>query len=309
MKKIASLLLLPLLLAACGTQSAPQTLNVGTYQGPSLAPVADYFTSFENQVQGDLSDLGMTGDLAQQAIAPKSYLNVLKVSDSSARAYIKNTYPAATSCSVNWGDGSSSSALTPTPSTTSSEKQDHTYAESGTYTIKLICGADVKTSQFTAVVVSSLNLFDDFVSNGWFYEGGAMNAEIVQPPFPFMTKGFTFNSGFSFMVRNGAGVAPGRISAILHSFEGGSSTISATNGSTFEVKSMTAGAAYAGVIVTAYDSSNAVIGSTTFTNLTNNLVPVEARTLNWKNVQIMKVTSLDGSWSYLDLDDMEAKIN
>ncbi|RJF74500.1 hypothetical protein D3875_04260 [Deinococcus cavernae] len=146
-----ALLLLPLLLAACGAQPTPAPRTATAV--PDTARL-----NFEAKVQADLQALGLAGNLSAQAVAPKAYLNVLKLSDDTVRAYFKTSYAAPTTCALDWGDGSVSSVVTPTPSTKSIDTADHPYSASGTYTIKLTCGTDVKTASFSAVVVKEITL-------------------------------------------------------------------------------------------------------------------------------------------------------
>ncbi|MVN89015.1 hypothetical protein GO986_19940 [Deinococcus sp. HMF7620] len=310
MKKIASVLLLPLLLAACGTSSAPQSADHSLLGGAPVAAGQDYVQAFEAKVQSDLKALGLDGDLSAQAVAPKSYLNVLRMSDSTARAYIKTTYPAETGCTVDWGDSSTTGAATPTPTNIASEQQNHEYQESGTYAIKLTCGTDVKTVNFTATVITALDLFDTYsgplsytypTSTGNFRYDGLGSA-------PYLEKGFNFVSEANFMMKFGGGLPTNHTSLLIRfNGPGSNGTINATNNATFNLKTLTANALFWDAKITAYDSSNIEIGSSTFSNRSELVAPVETRVLNWNNVKYIKVTG--GGFGYLNLDDMSATIN
>ncbi|GGM21811.1 hypothetical protein GCM10010841_32080 [Deinococcus aerophilus] len=261
----------------------------------------DYVTAFETGVARDLVALGLNGDLSGQGIAPKSYLNVLKINDSSARIYVKSTYPVDTGCTVDWGDGSSTAVVTPTPASVGLEKQDHTYSQSGSYTIILTCGRDVKKMIFKATAaMNSLGLFDDYVGNFYKHGGG----EEGGAPNPFITKGFTFKSSSNYVERNGWGLPPNHIGLVLSC--GPENSFATENGSTFTLNSISAGTIWGDFIqITGYDGANQIIGTATFTNNGTNLEPIETRTLNWKNVS--RVVCSGGS--YFHVDDMDASID
>ncbi|MGM9322205.1 PKD domain-containing protein [Deinococcus aquaticus] len=308
MKKIA--LLLPLILAACGTQTAPQQTAHSAAGSMQTGNGTEYVAAFEAKVQNDLANLGLAGDLtAQVVVAGKSYLNVLKVNDSTARAYIKTTYPSSTGCTVDWGDGSVTAAQTPTPNNISTEQQNHVYASSGTYTIKLTCGTDIKISSFKAVVADvEFNLFDNLEVDYIFNDGG-FNYGPAGLLFPLIESGFKFESGRPFLLKNGV-LPSGHKSIVLHVNQGGPGRISAANGSTFGIKSITAGIWYAygdNVMLSAYDVNGALIASSQFANDGSLGQPLETRQLNWSGVKYLEITG--GYWGYLNVDDMVATIN
>lgn len=304
MKITAPLLLLPLLLAACGTQSvtpAATSTNALVAPGQTMSAGPTYVQAFEAGVQRDLTALGLSGSISAQATAPKSYLNVLKVNETTARAYMKTTYPAETGCALDWGDGTATATIT-TPSVVATDKVDHTYTQSGTYTVKLTCGTDIKTSIFTAIVpVTDLNLFDEFTSTAWFTEGPA-KAEFASVANTYSTQGFDFLSGHSFMTRK-AGLISGHNAIILQCV----GTVQTTSGALFDVKTLTGGSVLQSTTVTAYGADNTVIGSTVFSNEHYYAgAPAETRTLNWKNVKTIKNTC--AGYGYLLIDDMSATI-
>ncbi|KQQ97732.1 hypothetical protein [Deinococcus sp. Leaf326] len=305
MKITAPLLLLPLLLAACGTQNAAPAAthaNALVAPGQTTATGSTYVEAFEASVQRDLMALGLSGSISAQATAPKSYLNVLKVNESTARAYMKTTYPTTTGCALDWGDNTASTKIT-TPSVVATDQADHTYTQSGTYTVKLTCGTDIKTSTFAAVVpVTDLNLFDDFTSTAWFTEGAA-KAEFATLPTTYSTQGFKFLSSSNYMTRK-AGLISGH-NAIIISCVG---TVQATSGALFDVKTLTGSSVLQNTTVTAYGADNTVIGSTVFSNEHYYAgAPAETRTLNWKNVKRIENTC-NGGYGYLLIDDMSATI-
>lgn len=311
MKKIASLLLLPLLLAACGTQNAPQQTAHSPANGMQAGSGNEYVAAFEAKVQNDLEALGLAGDLTSQVVvAGKSYLNVLKVNDSTARAYIKTTYPSSTGCTVDWGDGSVTTAQTPTPTNVSTEQQNHVYASSGTYVVKLICGTDIKISSFKAVVATvQLNLFDNLEVGNDYSSSFGFSWISMQSLFPLIEKGFKFESGRPFLLKDGV-LPSGHKSIALHIGEGGPGRISAANGSTFDLKSITAGAwimRNVNVVLSAYDVNGALIASSQFANDGALGQPLETRQLNWSGVKYLEITG--GEWGYLNVDDMSATIN
>ncbi|MVN89461.1 hypothetical protein GO986_22255 [Deinococcus sp. HMF7620] len=307
MKRFA--LLLPLLLAACGTTSAPQ-LNAQ----PSIAGV-DYVASFEATVLRDLQNLGLTSDLSAQAVASKSYLNVLKLTDSSARAYVKTTYPAATACTVNWGDGKTESVLTPTPADVSTEKKDHSYTSSGTFTITLTCGTDVKTAAFTAVipVPASRNLFDSLTFQ---YRSGYSNTF-----YQYLGRTVTTDLGLRletsdnnhYLVENNASgfkVFPDGHKAIAGYLTAGPMRIRTENGNTFNVASISAGnwESAEPTTLTAYGVSGNVIGTTTFSNSAANQQPVATNTVTWNNVSYISIAGTN-QYKHFFVDDLGFTIN
>lgn len=310
MKRIAPLLLLPLLLAACGQPSTPSAASSSSALPSSVmtgtASAAD-IARFETGVERDLAALGLSGQLTAQAAAPKSYLNVLKVNDSSARAYLKTTFPTATGCTLDWGDSSTQSINT--PSTVATDQQNHTYAQSGTYTIKLTCGTDVKISSFHATVVSS-GLFDSYVGEFYFNRGGeesgAAGSYYDGQGFNYNEQGFKFTGdSHLYMVRNGWGLPQGHTGiSIPCANEGGS--FKTINGDLFNIISISAGSIYgANIQITGYDSAGRIIAATSFTNNSSAGQPIETRTLGWNNVGKV-VCNGNG---YLHLDDMAATIN
>lgn len=309
MKKIASLLLLPLLLAACGTQNTPQQIAHSPANGMQTGSGNEYVAAFEAKVQNDLETLGLAGDLTSQGVvAGKSYLNVLKVNDSTARAYIKTTYPSSTGCTVDWGDGSVTTAQTPTPTNVSTEQQNHVYASSGTYAVKLICGTDIKISSFKAIVAAvKLNLFDNLKhsssignSAGFIYNNAAAS-------FPLIEKGFKFESNNSWLLSGGV-LPSGHKGIAFYGSVGSLSRISAANNSTFDIESITAGRWYSNgsaIILSAYDVNDALIASSPFENDGTLGNPLETRQLNWSRVKYLKISGV----GYLNIDDMVATIN
>lgn len=303
MKKIASLLLLPLLLAACGTQNAPQQIAHSSTNGMRGGDGTEYVAAFEAKVQNDLVNLGMAGDLtAQLATLGKSYLNVLKVNESTARAYMKTTYPTAAACTLNWGDGSAPVTIT-TPSVVATDKADHTYTQSGTYTIRLTCGTDIKTSAFTAIVpVTNRNLFDDFTSDAW---SQGQHEEVGIGGNTYSTQGFDFRSSRSYMIRKGT-LAPGHIGIILIC----DGSVRATSGALFDVKTLTGNSFINDMKATAYGADGNIIGSTVFSNeFYYKGMPTETQTLNWRNVKDIRITCHNNNFAYLLIDDMSATIH
>ena len=292
MKITAPLLLLPLLLAACGTQSAtPITSNTTTSTASSATLAA-----FEAGVQRDLEALGLAGTLSAQATAPKSYLNVLKVSDTTARAYMKTTYPAATGCTLDWGDGTATATIM-TPSVVATDKADHTYTQSGTYTVKLTCGADVKSMSFTALIAQTdLNLMEDYTG---FANNTGSNAAI-QLDDSYITKGFKFTSTITYAAK-GLGNPPGHIGILLNTMEDEVGRIETSNGALFNIYSMTANAIFNGrgdIKITAYDKNGGEIGNYTFY-----YGDATKQTLNWGNVKYIeaRLENYAGGNNYLNL--------
>lgn len=308
------LLLLPLLLAACSTSNTP-TASAGP-QAPKGTTVTltqpAFVTDFEAQVQRDLQSLGLTGDLSSQAaVAPRSYLNVMKVTDSTARAYFKTSYPAATGCTLDWGDGTATAPVTtPTPSTLTVDTDTHAYAASGTYTIKLTCGTDVKKASFTAVAsVGNIN-FEDIdvpsyttllLSGQYDYKGfrfSAQNMEII----PNI---FTGNSRWN--------LAGGKTGFWGHK----DMNVTAVSGETFNLKSMRLvswcwqGDCSASS-VTAYDSNNQIIGSAYIGAAHTNGAYVLINP-NWSNVARLHFSApyayyTQGTYG-MAIDDMDVTLN
>ena len=300
MKITAPLLLLPLLLAACGTQSATPAPQSSLLGNSARATGPTYVEAFEAGVQRDLTALGLSGSISAQATAPKSYLNVLKVSDTTARAYMKTTYPAETGCTLDWGDGTVAATIT-TPSVVATDKADHIYTQSGTYTIKLTCGTDIKTSTFTAVVpLNNLDLFKDFTSNSWYFtyylEGGGHDEVYTNV---YKTKGFVFPAAW--MVRPSVEKTPNaRIIRCGNEF-------STESGSVFDVDAMTAGTLYnANVAITAYGASGNVVGVASYSNDFDRQAPLETRNFKWKSVK--RISASCSGLGYFVLQDMAAKI-
>ncbi|MBZ9752556.1 hypothetical protein K7W42_17035 [Deinococcus sp. HMF7604] len=308
MKKIASVLLLPLLLAACGTSSAPQSADHSLLRGAPVAAGQNYVQAFEAKVQSDLKALGLDSDLSAQAVAPKSYLNVLRMSDSTARAYIKTTYPAETGCTVNWGDSSVEGATTPTPTNVSSQQLSHTYGQSGTYAIKLSCGADVKTMNFVATVQSNMDLFDAYPYQNVYQCCGFEYTYMGNSN--YQEGGLKFSSPYLYIMQSGGGLPNGHKALFMYHYNGAETNFSAANGSVFDLNSITANTLFeGGSKLTAYDANNNVVGTTTFTNMAQYQSPVETRTLNWKNVKYVKVSTVVDYYSdYLNIDDMSVTI-
>ncbi|RJF74501.1 hypothetical protein D3875_04265 [Deinococcus cavernae] len=266
---------------------------------------ANYRATFEAKVQADLQALGLAENLSAQATAPKAYLNVLKLSDSSARAYFKTTFPSTTTCTLNWGDGSVAGVTTPTPAGVSIQTADHSYSASGTYSITLTCGASVQTMSFSAVVPVAANVtFEDYGQgdgNPPLVDRGNINGLTniwTGVPGPLNYQNLTF-TGTLFMVKGSYYSVPNHIALMLCS--GGQ--FSLTNGATFAVKSIN-GASYLGQpgVLTAYDASNNVIGTTTFNNDTEGTqAPYETHLLNWQGVAKVKMS---GSAMCVGIDDM-----
>ena len=306
MKITAPLLLLPLLLAACGTQSAtPMATGPSTAQGRTVRVGPTYVEAFEAGVQRDLTALGLSGSLSAQATAPKSYLNVLKVSDTTARAYMKTTYPAATGCALDWGDGTAISTIT-TPSVVATDKADHTYTQSGTYTVKLTCGSDVKTSTFLAVVpIKNLGLFETYAERSWvrdnqYYDCSYTENEVKDKDFLFVSYANYF------MRRNTINNSP--ISLLLYTYGSGdqNSYFKPANGALFNLNSITASGYYSAATITGYDVNGQVVGSIKFDNIATEGAPLITETPNWKNLSVIRVTS--DNFAYLNLDDISATI-
>ncbi|GGM16769.1 hypothetical protein [Deinococcus aerophilus] len=281
MNKLTSLLGLCLLLVACGqSPSAPTALYPDSASKPS-----SLVSNFETQVASDLQRLGLAGTLTEQNFAaPKSYLNVLKLSSSAARAYIKTTYPQNTPCSLDWGDGSSGTVMTPTPSTMNTQTQDHAYASGGTYAIKLTCGSNVKTVNFTAVVPASALDFEDLgpvVGQGGF--------EFVQSPYIY--KGIALE-GPSLVIDNSIYLPQGHTGFCLCD----DVTIRKADNSAFTFKSITVASSGNEVTLTGFGSNDQVIGQVTFNNQTSAYVTLMP---NWAGVT--RVVSTGGVWWMDDL--------
>ncbi|GAA5436075.1 hypothetical protein Daqu01_01188 [Deinococcus aquaticus] len=282
MKKLSFLLGVSIVLASCGqVPSAP----VSAYS-PDRLKISSFVTEFEARVQLDIQRLGLSSAVTSQIVsAPKSYLNVLKVTSSTARAYFKTTYPQSTPCSIEWGDGSISTVTTPTPSSLSNQTQNHEYVNSGTYAIRLICGNDIKTVNFTAVVSDSGIDFED-VGAGI----GVGNAAFVGSPYIY--KGFALGAP-TLVLDNSIYLPQGRTGIY---FSGGG-TIGKVDGSTFNLKSMTVASDGSPVTLTAIDNSDQVIGQITFSNTYNQGYATLA--LNWRGVK--RVTSSSPQWWMDDL--------
>ncbi len=306
MKITAPLLLLPLLLAACGTQSAtPTAAGPSTAQGRTVPVGPTYVEAFEAGVQRDLTALGLSGSLSAQATAPKSYLNVLKVNDMTARAYMKTTYPAATGCALDWGDGTAAATIM-TPSVVATDKADHTYTQSGTYTVKLTCGSDVKTSTFLAVVpISNLGLFETYSERNWGRDNEYYDFSDVEDM--FQDKGFSFVSYDNYLMRRNT-ISNSPISLLLLSYGPSyeNSYFKPANGALFNLNSITASGYYSAVTITGYDVNDQVVGSIKFDNIATEGAPLITATPNWKNLSVIRVTS--NEFAYLNLDDISATI-
>lgn len=308
------LLLLPLLLAACSTSNTP-TASAGA-QAPKGTTVTltqpAFVTAFEAQVQRDLQSLGLTGDLSSQAsVAPRSYLNVLKVTDSTARAYFKTSYPAATGCALDWGDGTATAPITtPTPSTLTVDTATHAYTASGTYAIKLTCGTDVKKTSFTAVAPVGLIDFEDI-------EVPADSPIYVYGQYDY--KGMRFSAQTMALLPNTPsqyaewGLIGGRNGFWGHK----DMDVTSVNGGTFNLKSMRLvswcwqGDCSASS-VTAYDSSNQVIGSASIGAMQTNGMYVVINP-NWSNVARLHFSApyaskFDGTYG-MAIDDMDVTLN
>ncbi|AFD27554.1 hypothetical protein [Deinococcus gobiensis] len=295
MKITAPLLLLPLLLAACGTQSVTPVASTPSTATTSVTDIA----AFEAGVQRDLAALGLTSTLSGQAVTPKSYLNVLKVSDTTARAYMKTTYPAATGCALDWGDGTAMSTIT-TPSVVATDKAEHTYNRSGTYTVKLTCGTDVKLMSFTALITQTdLNLMEDYT--GFANNTNSTAANRLEDS--YVTKGFKFTSTITYASK-GLGNPPGHIGILLNTMEDEFARIETSNGTLFNIYSMTANAIFkdrGDIKIVAYDKNGGEIGNYTYYygNATK-------YTLNWENVKYIEahLKNYAGGNNYLNIDDM-----
>ncbi|WP_082506017.1 hypothetical protein [Deinococcus sp. Leaf326] len=308
MKITAPLLLLPLLLAACGTQSATPTADASTYSavmGNSAKPSGPtYVQAFEAAFERELVAQGLSGVLSAQATTPKSALTVLKVSDTTARAYMKTTYPAATGCALDWGDGTATTTIT-TPSVVATDKADHTYTKSGTYTVKLTCGADIKTSTFAAVVpIQNLGLFETYSNRDWSRDNDYYDYSYAGAVYD---KGFSFISNSNYFMRQ-RGISNSPISLLLltYGLDNQNSYFKPTNGSLFNLNTITASGYYSSAIITGYDISGQVVGSVRFDNIATRGAPLLTQTLNWKKLSVVKVTS--EGFAYLNLDDISATI-
>ncbi|OLV18628.1 hypothetical protein [Deinococcus marmoris] len=306
MKRTAPLFLLPLLLAACG-QPSPPSVASGPAASNSAALPSSVMTGtasaadiarFEAGVERDLAALGMGGQLTAQGAAPKSYLNVLRVNDSSARAYLKTTFPTATGCTLDWGDSSTQSIST--PSTVATDKQDHTYAQSGAYTITLTCGTTVKTSSFQTTVVSSPNVM------GFFDEyAGSLGNSITEVGQSYIEKGFKFASPENYITNTIWSLPQGHGGLLMYCYQQESLTyFETTTGQLFDLQSITAGNLGAPVTIFGYDSLGGLIGSAEFTNATNYGAPFETRVLGWKNVARVTCSGDD----YLHIDDLDVSV-
>ncbi|OLV18629.1 hypothetical protein BOO71_0005221 [Deinococcus marmoris] len=255
---------------------------------------------FEAGVERDLAALGMGGQLTAQGAAPKSYLNVLRVNDSSARAYLKTTFPTATGCTLDWGDSGTQSINT--PSTVATDQQNHTYTQSGAYTITLTCGTNVKTSSFQATVVSSPNVM------GFFDEYAAgMQWNGYQPVDGIYTeKGFKFSAPEIYITNNIWSLPQGHGGLLMACYQQESLTyFETTTGQLFDLQSITAGNLGAPVTIFGYDSLGGLIGSAEFTNATNYGAPFETRVLGWKNVARVTCSGDD----YLHIDDLDVSVH
>lgn len=307
MKKIASLLLLPLLLAACGTQNAPQQIAHSPANGMQTGSGNEYVAAFETKVQNDLETLGLGGGLTSQGVvAGRSYLNVLKVNDSTARAYMKTTYPSSTGCTLDWGDGTATSPVT-TPSTVSIDKVNHTYTKSGTYTIKLTCGVNVKTSKFTAAVSNiQLGLFDE-LEGSFSGSTGPGDYEIVELDESSVSdKGFTFERGYGASLYKGHPLGENRKGILFSDFFGAPATkIMRSDGLTFNLKSITAlPFSKFSVFLEAYDINDNLIADEEFIRSGDSL---ETRYLDWNNIKYIKIRNY--YFSQFLIDDMSVTIN
>lgn len=276
MKKVASLLSLPLLLAACGQVASTPT---STYASTSAKP-STYINDFESKVAFDLQALDLNGVVTSQASAtPKSYLNVLRLSDSSARAYIKTTYGSNTPCTLDWGDGQSSAVMTPTPTNLNAQTLSHEYTQSGAYVVKLTCADNVKSVGFTATVPQSILDFEDLqpiVGNGGFLFVSS----------PYLYQGMAFE-GSSIVIDNGIYLPQGHTGLCICA----PITMRKADNSAFSLKSVTVASSGQPVTLTAYNANNDVVGQTTFSNSTSSYATL---TLNWANVT--RVVSSDSSW-------------
>lgn len=306
------LLLLPLLLAACGTSNTP-TASAGP-QAPKGTTVTltqpAFVTDFEAQVQRDLQILGLTGDLSSQAtVAPRSYLNVLKVTDSTARAYFKTSYPAATGCALDWGDGTATAPVTtPTPSTLTVDTATHAYAASGTYTIKLTCGTDVKKASFTAVVSGGLIDFEDIEVPTY---------EPIRVGQTYSYKGFAFTAAAIELIPNMLNGSWNLLGGRVGLWGAYNMQVSPQNGGTFNLKSMRVvswcwddPANCAPGYVNAYDGNNALIGSVAVSAVQTQGSYVLISP-NWTNVARIELnTPYQTNPTYgMAIDDMDVTLN
>jgi hypothetical protein len=144
MKKIVKLLILSTLLAGCSS---------------NINPIDQSETLLSSQA----ADSGFS-------------LSVLSIGPSSFTATVKTPYPAATLCTLDWGDGSFSKIATPT----SAGIYNHNYSLSGNKTVvfkciarKLVLGVqkiDISTDNiidFENPVVFDGQSFETFTSNGY----------------------------------------------------------------------------------------------------------------------------------------------
>ncbi|AZI44140.1 hypothetical protein EHF33_14640 [Deinococcus psychrotolerans] len=155
MKKYVAFAFLTLSLAACGQQAvqpAAQLSAIPIGQGGQTYSTTS--EALEAQVMADLNRRGFGDTLSAQGLAPQVYLNVLPVptSDDSVRAYVKSSFTSPVTCSVTWGDGSTSTSVA-SPTVGRIETKDHAYATFGTYTITTTCvnGATVVGTQSVTV--------------------------------------------------------------------------------------------------------------------------------------------------------------
>lgn len=142
MKTYAALALLSLTLAACSQQATPAAQNASSLVGTAAQgqAFANTQAAQDAQINAELKALGLDGGVSAQAVTPQVYLNVLPVptSSDSVRAYVKSTFTSPVTCSVTWGDGSTSTSVA-SPTVGRIETKDHAYTTFGTYTITVSC--------------------------------------------------------------------------------------------------------------------------------------------------------------------------
>ncbi|AZI44139.1 hypothetical protein EHF33_14635 [Deinococcus psychrotolerans] len=158
MKKYVAFAFLTLGLAACSQQAVQPAQSAAQFRTPPIGQGGQAYSTtseaLEAQVMADLNRRGFGDTLSVQGLAPQVYLNVLPVptSDDSVRAYVKSNFTSPVTCSVTWGDGSTSTSVA-SPTVGRIETKDHAYATFGTYTITTSCvnGATVVGTQSVTV--------------------------------------------------------------------------------------------------------------------------------------------------------------
>ncbi len=138
---IPLLALLSLTLAACGQTATPSAQLPGV---PDLTLSRTVFpntqAAYDTLVNADLRTFSAQRLGTVTPVAPAQvYLNVLPIPSSadSVRAYVKSSFAAPVTCSLDFGDGASSAVESPT--STRIQTLDHAYNTFGTYTLTVTC--------------------------------------------------------------------------------------------------------------------------------------------------------------------------